>query len=101
MVSLYNTHKTENHKLLESGIGIIVEEGPSLEESLINHVEICSKGKNVRGSISRFNEEYSKLILVSNYKSVSFWGIIDHDSIVMNKLMNIVPFTQFSYLNKL
>lgn len=60
-------------RYLESSAEII-EEGASIEECMINQVEICSQGKSINGKFKKFNSTIDKLMLVATLKSVSIWS---------------------------
>jgi len=80
----------------------IVEEGPSIEECMINQAEICSQGKSVNGRFRKFSPSYEKMIIVGTLKSVSLWGLkMSNGTVKTKKLCNIVPFNGLHYLNKL
>ena len=53
----------------------LLEEGPSIEECMINQAEICTQGKSINGRFRRFSPTYEKMILIGTLKSVSLWGL--------------------------
>ena len=82
MIELLNKILTTSESLvnmlkpvIEESSGYIIEESSVREECMINHAEICMHGKSVNGRYKKFSNSYDKLILVSTFKTVSFWGL--------------------------